>query len=88
MRSTSASFGKPLLSLILTNQCLTIMVRSGTVINVVRYDDIAHVRIQRGIGGPNTLLENNKYVHGFLKKLAFGPPPPWKKFDTPPPPGK
>ena len=52
VRSTSASFGKPHLSLILTNQCLTIVVRSGTVINIVsRYDDIAHVRIQRGIGG-------------------------------------
>ena len=35
VRSTSASFGKPYLSLILTNQCLTIMVRSGTVINIV-----------------------------------------------------
>ena len=76
VHSTSASFGKPHLSLILTNQCLTIMVRSGTVINISRYDDIAHVRIQRGIGGPDTLpLENNKYVHGFLKKLAFGSPP-------------
>ena len=32
---TSASFGKPHLSLILTNQCQTIMVRSGTVINIV-----------------------------------------------------
>ena len=54
VRSTSASFGKPLLSLIHRSQCLTIMVRSGTVINIVRYDDIAHVRIQRGIGGPYT----------------------------------
>ena len=35
VRSTSASFGKPHLSLILTNQCLTIMVRSGTVIDIV-----------------------------------------------------
>ena len=35
VRSTSASFGEPHLSLILTNQCLTIMVRSGTVINIV-----------------------------------------------------
>ena len=35
VRNTSASFGKPHLSLILTNQCLTIMVRSGTVINIV-----------------------------------------------------
>ena len=76
--STSASFGKPHLSIILTNQCLTIMVRSGTVINIVsRYDDIAHVRIQRGIGGPDTPLESNKHVYGFLKKLAYGPPA-WK----------
>ena len=35
VRSTSESFGKPHLSLILTNQCLTIMARSGTVINIV-----------------------------------------------------
>ena len=35
VRSTSASFGKPHLSLILTKQCLTIMVRSWTVINIV-----------------------------------------------------
>ena len=34
VRSTSAQFGKPHLSLILTNQCLTILVRSGTVINI------------------------------------------------------
>ena len=31
-----------------------------------RYDDIAHARIQRRIGGPDTPLENNKYVYGFL----------------------
>ena len=37
VRSTSASFGKPHLSLILTSQCLTIMVRSGTVINIVPF---------------------------------------------------
>ena len=54
VRSISESFGKPHLSLILTNQCLTIMVRSRTVINIVPYDDITHVRIQRGIGGPDT----------------------------------
>ena len=30
------------------------------------YDGIAHVRIQRGIGGPDTPLKNNKYVYGFL----------------------
>ena len=42
---------KTLSVIILTNQCLTIMVRSRTVINIV----------------------------------PFGPPP-WKKFDTPPPP--
>ena len=60
------------------------MVRSGTVIKLSRYDDIAHVRIHRGIGGPDTPLENNKYVHGFLKNLAFGPPHPGQSL-TPPP---
>ena len=35
LRSISESTGKPHQSLILTNQCLTIMVRSGTVINIV-----------------------------------------------------
>ena len=35
VRSTSVSFGKPHLSLILTNQRLAIMVRSGTVNNIV-----------------------------------------------------
>ena len=87
VRSTSASFGKPHLSLILTNQCLTIMVRSGTVINIAPLwwqCPCADPEGDRGSG--HTPLENNKYVHGFLKKLAFGPPPPWKKFDPPPPP--
>ena len=42
-----------LMSLILTNQCLTIIVGSGTVINIVPLNDIAHVRIQREIGGPD-----------------------------------
>ena len=37
----------------------------------------------RGSGHPP--LENNKYVHGFLKKLAFGPPPPRGKSLTPTP---
>ena len=50
MRSSSKSFREPHLSLILTNQYLTIMVREI----LSRYDDIAHVRIQRGIGGPDT----------------------------------
>ena len=54
VRSISESFGKPYLSLILTNQGLTIMVRGRTVIILSRYDDIADVWIQRGIGGPNT----------------------------------
>ena len=35
VRSISESFGTPHLSLILTNQCLTITVRSWTVINIV-----------------------------------------------------
>ena len=35
VRSISESFGKPHLSLILTNKCLTIMVRGRTVINIV-----------------------------------------------------
>ena len=35
VRSISELFGKPHLSLILTNQCLTIMVRGRTVINIV-----------------------------------------------------
>ena len=34
VRSISESCGKPHLSLTLTNQCLTIMVRSQTVINI------------------------------------------------------
>ena len=67
VRSISESFGKPRLSLILTNQGLTIMVRGRTVINISLYDDIAHVWIQRGIGGPDIPpLENNKYVYVFL----------------------
>ena len=89
VRSTSASFGKPHLSLILTNQCLTIMVRSGTVINIVPlwwHCPCADPEGVRGSGHPP--LENSKYVHGFLKKLAFGPAPlekvwhpPWKIMD-------
>ena len=35
VRSISESFVKPHLSLILTNKCLTIMVRGRTVINIV-----------------------------------------------------
>ena len=35
VRSISESFGKPHLSLILTNQSLTIMVRGRAVINIV-----------------------------------------------------
>ena len=35
VKRISESFGKSHLSLILTNQCLTIMVRSRTVINIV-----------------------------------------------------
>ena len=53
VRSNSETFGKPHLSLILTNQCLTIMVRDRTVI-LSRYNEITHVRIQRGIWGPDT----------------------------------
>ena len=34
VRNISASFGNPQLLLILTNKCLTIMVRSGTEINI------------------------------------------------------
>ena len=87
VRSTSASFGKPHLSLILTNQCLTIMVRSGTVINIVSlwwHCQCADPEGDRGSGHPP--LENNKYVHGFLKKLAFDSPhPPGKSLTTPPP---
>ena len=33
--SISESFGKPHLTFILTNQCLTIMIRDRTVINIV-----------------------------------------------------
>ena len=42
MRSTSASFGKPHLSLILTKQCLTIMVRNGTVSYINFWKDKIH----------------------------------------------
>ena len=37
----NSSFENPHLTLILTNQCLAIMVGSGTLINIFRYDDIA-----------------------------------------------
>ena len=42
VRSTSASFGKPHLSLILTKQCLTIMVRNGTVSYINFWKDKIH----------------------------------------------
>ena len=35
VRNINASFGNPHLTLILTNQCLTIMVGSGTVIYIL-----------------------------------------------------
>ena len=90
VRSTGASFGKPHLSLILTNQCLTIMVRSGTVINIVPLWWHYTCADSDGDRGPPDTphphpLENNKYVYGFLWSLSFGPCP-WKKLDSPPPP--
>ena len=88
VRSTSASFGKLHLSLILTNQFLTIMVRSGTVINIVPLWWHCTCADPEGDMGLDNPLENNKGAHGFLKKLAFGPPPPGKSLTPPPPPGK
>ena len=84
VRSTSASFGKPHLSFILTKQCLTIMVRSGTVIDIVPLWWHCPCADPEGVRGSGHPLENNNYVHGFLKKLAFGPPP-GKSLTSPPP---
>ena len=41
----------------------------------------SHVRIQRGIAGPDP-LDNHKF-YGVLYKLAFRPPPPGKKVGPP-----
>ena len=57
---------KPHLSLILTNQCLTTMVRSGTVINIVPLWWYCPCVDPEGDRGSGQRLENNKYVYGFL----------------------
>ena len=73
--SISASFGNPHLSLILTNQCLTIMARSGTVINIVLlwwHCPYADPEGDRGSGHPHWKITST-YM-GFYRCEHLDPP--------------
>ena len=83
VRSTSAQFGKPHLSLILTNQYLTIMVRSGTVINIVPLWWHYPCADPEGEGVLTPPWKKTSTYMGFYRNWYLDPPP-WKKLDPPP----
>ena len=90
VRSTSASFGKPHLSLILTNQCLTISVRSGTVVNIVPLGWRCPCADPDGDMGVRTPPPPwKKQVRIWVSKEISiwtpPPPPPGKSLTSPPP---
>ena len=81
VRSISESFGKPHLSLILTNQCLTIMVRKYCPVMMTL--PMFGSRGDRGSGHSPWKITST-YMGFYRNKHLDPPPPPWKKLDTPP----
>ena len=53
---------------VLRVDCISLMIRGKNLIGVFN-----------GYGTPMAIHK----LHEFLLKLAFGPPPPWKKLDSP-----